>query len=130
MLDTSDRPFALPPDVILDIPVPPSVNRTRRVDYAAAREVEDWKEAADMLLMASGQYRAAKRPRPLDRFELSIILDEQKCALDPDNIIKAAVDYLRRIELIKNDDKRYFRRLTVEWGAAPEGCRLVLRGAA
>ena len=32
-------------------------------------------------------------------------------------------------DMMDNDDKRYLRKLTVEWGAAPEGCRLVLRGA-
>lgn len=128
--DFTDRPFGCPPDIVLDIPVPPSVNRTRKVDHAAARMVEKWKAAADVLLMASGQYRAAKRAPPLDRFELQIILCERQCLLDPDNTIKAAVDYLRRLELIQNDDKRYFRRLTVTWGDAPEGCRLVLRGAA
>jgi hypothetical protein len=44
--------------------------------------------------------------------------------------VKAAIDYLRRVGLIHNDDKRYLRRLVVEWGDAPEGCRLILRGAA
>ncbi len=128
--DVSDRPFALPADIVLDVPVPPSVNKTRRVDPAAAREVEEWKRQADMLLMASGQFRAATRAGPVDRFELTIILSEKKCRLDCDNPVKSAVDYLRRLELIKNDDKRYMRRLVVEWGEAPAGCRLVLRGAA
>jgi len=128
--NVAEVPFALPADVVLDIPVPPSVNRTRRVDPAAAREVEAWKKSADMLLMASGQFRAATRAGLPERFELTIILSEEKCGLDPDNPIKSAIDYLRRLELIKNDDKRYMRRLTVEWGEAPAGCRLVLRGAA
>lgn len=128
--DVSSPPFALPADVVLDIPIPPSVNRTRRVDMAAAAATEDWKRQADLLLMATGQYRAARRAPPLERFELLIILDEKRCRLDPDNPVKAAVDYLRRIELIKNDDKRYMRRIVVEWGEAPEGCRLILRGTA
>lgn len=130
MLDTTDRPFGLPPDIVLDVPVPPSVNRTRKIDFRAAALVEKWKADADAMLMLSGQYRAAKRVPIGDRVELTIILDEQKCDLDPDNSVKAAIDYLRRIELIRNDDKRFMRRLVVEWGYAPEGCRLVLRGAA
>lgn len=128
--DFTDRPFGCPPDIVLDIPLPPSVNRTRRIDHAAAAMVETWKRAADLTLMASGQYRAARKAEPLERFELQIILCEKRCPLDPDNPVKAAVDYLRRIELIKNDDKRYMRRLVVEWGEAPEGCRLILKGAA
>mgnify|MGYP001607902233 CR=1 FL=1 len=127
--DLTDRPFGCPPDIVLDIPLPPSVNRTRKIDYAAAAEVEDWKRRTDLVLMAHGQYRAAKKAA-LDRFEITIILSEQDCPLDLDNPIKAAIDYLRRIELIKNDDKRYMRRIVVEWGEAPEGCRLVLRGVA
>lgn len=130
MLDTTDRPFGLPPDIVLDVPIPPSVNRTRKIDFRAAALVEKWKADADAMLMLSGQYRAAKRVPIGDRVELTIILDEQKCDLDPDNPVKAAIDYLRRIELIRNDDKRFMRKLTVEWGVAPEGCRLILKGAA
>lgn len=130
MLDTTDRPFGLPPDIVLDVPIPPSVNRTRKIDHAAAAEVEKWKAAADVMLMASGQYRAAVRIGVPERFELTIVLDEASCRLDPDNPVKAAVDYLRRIELIRNDDKRYMRALHVIWGEAPEGCRMILKGAA
>lgn len=126
--DVSAPPFLPAPDIVLDVPLPPSVNRTRRIDPAAAGEVERWKKSADMLLMAAGQYRAAKKAA-FDRFEITIILNED-CRLDLDNPVKAAIDYLRRIEVIPNDDKRHLRKLTVVWGEAPEGCRLVLRGAA
>jgi len=124
-IDTSAPPFALPPDVVLDIPVPPSVNRTRRVNHAHSGKVTAWEKAADGLLMASGQYRRARKVP--GRFELKIVLCEQKCRLDADNPVKQAVDYLRRLELITNDDKRFMRKLTIEWGEAPEGCRLILR---
>lgn len=91
------------------------------------RKTNEWKERADAALMASGQFRAAKKIPLADRFELTIILCEKQCGLDADNPVKAAIDYLRRIELIKDDDKRYMRRLVVEWGDAPRGCRLILR---
>lgn len=125
-----DPPFAVAPDIILDVPVPPSVNKTRKLDKRALKAVEKWKHQADVRLMVSGQYRQAKRQKLPVRFELTIILDEQKCRLDADNPIKAAIDYLRRLELIQNDDKRFMRGLHVLWGEAPEGCRLILRGAA
>lgn len=125
-----DPPFAVAPDIVLDIPVPPSVNKTRKLNKAALGEIDDWKAQADRHLMASGQFRAAKRIAIGERFELTIILDEQQCDLDADNPIKCAVDYLKRIELIKDDDKRYMRGLHVLWGEAPSGCRLILRGAA
>lgn len=126
----ADPPFACPPDTVLDVPVPPSVNTTRMVNYKGTRKLEMWKRAADAMLMASGQFRAAKQAGIPDKFELTVILCEQRCRLDADNPVKAAIDYLRRVGLIHNDDKRYLRRLVVEWGDAPEGCRLILRGAA
>lgn len=125
-----DPPFAVPPDIVLDLPVPPSVNRTRKLDMKSLRATNEWKSRCDTALMASGQFRAAKRIKIGDRFELTIILCEKQCRLDADNPVKAAIDYLRRLELIKDDDKRYLRRLVVEWGEAPSGCRLILRGAA
>jgi Holliday junction resolvase RusA-like endonuclease len=107
---------------ILDIPVPPSVNTTRRINRAAQGIHSAWEHQCDVILMASGQFRAAtKFPGP---FELDITLDEQECGKDLDNPTKHAVDYLRRIELITDDSPQYFRRLTVQWGDAPKGCRL------
>ena len=126
---TAQPPFGMPADVVLDIPVPPSVNRTRRIDRSALRKVHGWEGAADSALMASGQYREAKANAPAAAFRLAIILDEKQCRLDPDNIIKHAVDYLRRLELIRDDSPKYFRGLRVYWGHAPAGCRLILRGA-
>lgn len=125
-----DRPFGCPPDTVLDIPVPPSVNATRTLNKAALRKVDAWKASADKRLMASGQYRAAKCTPVGDRFEVKIILCETKCKLDADNPAKAAIDYLRRIELIPDDSPKHMRRLVIEWGEAPEGCRIILRGAA
>lgn len=122
-----DRPFAPPLEAVLDIPVPPSVNDTRKIDRASLRKVDRWKTQADRVLMASGQYREAKRNAMPGPFELTITLCEAKCALDADNPIKAAIDYLRRIELIRDDAPRYMRRLVIEWGHAPRGCRLHLR---
>lgn len=129
-IDFSDPPFGIPPDVILDIPVPPSVNETRKLNKRALKAVDAWKSQCDKALMASGQYRHARNNPVSDCFEVKIILCEQKCRLDADNPIKAAIDYLRRIELIKNDDKRFMRRVVIEWGYAPKGCRMILRGTA
>ncbi len=126
----ANPPFGCPPDIVLDIPIPPSVNATRRVNKAALGKVDEWKCSADALVMASGQYRFAKQNPVGEKFELTIIFDEGKSRLDLDNGVKAAIDYLRRIELIKNDDARYLRALHIVWGKAPEGCRLVLRGSA
>jgi len=124
-----DRPFALPPDpIVLDIPVPPSINITRRSHGPGERALASWRVSADKTLLASGQYRAAKKHPKFSRFELEITLSED-CKLDLDNPIKCAIDYLRRIELIHDDSQKYLRKLTVSWGIAPAGARIVLRSA-
>lgn len=126
-----DRPFGCPLDTVLDIPVPPSVNRTRKVNWAARGVVEAWHIKADTGLMVSGQYQTAKQYRKAKRpCEIKIILSEKLCKLDPDNPIKSAIDYLRRIELIENDTGKQVRKITVEWGAAPKGCRIVISDSA
>lgn len=119
-----DRPFGCPPDTILDLPIPPSVNRTRRINWKAKPELDAWKKAAGNLLMANGQWKRGYRN--IGRYELTVILDEARCKKDPDNILKAAIDILRAFEVIVNDSPKYARRLTVLWGEAPEGMRLVV----
>lgn len=126
--DMSDRPFGCPPDIVLDIPIPPSVNSLRKVDWRAMGRYNAWKSQADMALLASGQYASQKGLAPIVRFELSVILDES-CRCDADNVLKAAIDYLRRIDFILDDGPKNMRKITVEWGTAPAGCRLILRGA-
>jgi Holliday junction resolvase RusA-like endonuclease len=115
---------------IFDVPLPPSVNKSRRLDKSALRAVGSWKQAADLAITANGQYRAARRLAPLERFEIEIILSEQLCRQDLDNPIKAAIDYLRRIELISDDGPQQLRRIVVGWGEAPAGCRMIVKGIA
>jgi Holliday junction resolvase RusA-like endonuclease len=121
----TDRPFAPAPDTVLDVPVPPSVNATRKVNWAGHAKLKEWHASADALITASGQYRSAWRNIP--RYEIAIILDEGRCRKDPDNIVKHAIDYLRRIEVIQDDSPRHARKITIEWGKAPQGCRLVIK---
>ena len=64
----ADPPFACPPDDwVFDIPLPPSVNRTRKVHWAGHRRHEAWRNAAGWHLRAN--------PRRLQRYELTITLD-------------------------------------------------------
>lgn len=126
-----DRPFGCPLDTILDIPVPLSVNRTRKINRAALSDVRDWYAKADAAIMASGQFRTARKHRdPATPCEIKIILSETQCRLDPDNPVKNAIDYLRRLELIENDTGKHVRKITIEWGAAPKGCRIVISDSA
>jgi Holliday junction resolvase RusA-like endonuclease len=110
---------------VLDLPVPPSVNSTRRIDYRSVGRVNKWKELADAAIWANGQFRHAKKD--IQRYELHIVFDEKKCRLDLDNGVKLLIDYLRRINVVKNDDKKCLRRTVIEWGAAPEGVRITVK---
>ena len=110
--------------IVLNLPKPVSVNRTRKVDWSSRNRVLAWISAADNLVMSQGRL-----PNPImGRYEATIILNE-KVAIDPDNGTKGILDYAVRIGLVENDSPKYLRKLTVEFGDAPEGCKLVLRPA-
>lgn len=127
--DVSDAPFR--PDLretVLDVPVPPSVNEVRRVNWTGHRKYVAWKADAGKHLMANGQYRRAQKDIP--RYELTIILNERLCRFDQDNPAKAASDFLKSINIIVDDAPQHCRRTVIEWGddeTAPEGCRLIIR---
>jgi Holliday junction resolvase RusA-like endonuclease len=112
-------------ETVLDLPVPPSVNRTRRVDWAGRADVKRWMMRADQLVTI---FRSLKGNVRMDgQFEATIILSEAHTKMDADNAIKSVIDYARRLELIKDDSPKFMRKITVEWGHAPHGCRLVLK---
>lgn len=107
---------------MLDLPTPLSVNKTRRIDWASKGRIDAWVKSADALVMSKG-----RRPKPLPgRYEATIVLPEDSAG-DLDNLPKMILDYARRIELVVNDSPRYMRRLILEFGDAPEGCRLILK---
>lgn len=123
-VSTVDRPFGLGPRELItsayDLPCPPSVNRTRRMHGPGARLLQSWKDRAGMHIIAMGRRRQIPGP-----FEARITFGEG-ARLDLDNGVKALIDLARWMRLIVDDDRRYLRRLVVEWGHAPEGCRLEL----
>lgn len=49
----SDPPFAPPADIVIDLPAPPSVNRTRKMDFASLRVVNAWKNVANGYVLAA-----------------------------------------------------------------------------
>jgi Holliday junction resolvase RusA-like endonuclease len=123
-----DRPFGVPLDIILDLPPPPSVNRTRRMDFSSLRVVNAWKNVANAyVLAAKGRAINPLRLTKISRFELHIIMSEHHSKIDLDNGLKALIDYLRKIELIEDDSPKHMRRIIVEFGTAPMGCRVTVR---
>jgi Holliday junction resolvase RusA-like endonuclease len=129
--NVSSPPFALPQDVMLDLPIPISVNALRRVDWSSMVRTTEWKRQADALVMV-----AKRRPHnPLkfeniQRFEITLTFDERQTGIDLDNGIKGILDYLVLVEVIENDAPKNMRRLVVEWGEAPTGARATIRPCA
>jgi hypothetical protein len=112
-------------DIRLDLPVPPSVNRTRRINWAGHAAVKRWLKAADALTTAA--WAGGNRPKHvIERFEILLTLDEAQAGADLDNVMKVPIDYLKRLGLIIDDSGKYMRRIVVEWGHAPHGARLIL----
>lgn len=122
-----DRPFGCPPDIVVHLPRPPSVNRIWRSNKAGAGRVsispeyKAWKRSADMLAISMAALRGVKKIQ--GKFEARIIL--KFGAGDLDNRIKGVLDWAQSRELVRNDSDCH--KLTVEYGDAPYGCVLTLR---
>jgi Holliday junction resolvase RusA-like endonuclease len=124
----ADPPFAVAPDIVLDLPPPPSVNRTRKIDWAGKRQLTAFGNVANAyVLAAKGRAVNPLRLVKIPRFELDVVLSEHHTRIDLDNGLKALIDYLKRIELIEDDSPKHLRKLTVTWGLAPHGCRVTIR---
>lgn len=127
----ADPPFAVPPDIVLDLPAPPSVNKVRRVDWSSVRVVKAWQNVANAyVLAAKGRSNSPLRLQKIARFELFIVMSEHHTGIDLDNGLKSLIDYLRKIELIEDDSPKHMRGLHVTWGRAPHGCRVTVRACA
>jgi hypothetical protein len=109
--------------ICLNLPIPPSVNRIRRVDWANNRKRKEYYLRSDLFLTAYGP-----RPAPVRMitgpYELTIQIPE-KSRLDLDNHHKALIDYLVSREFVPSDNPRYLRRFIVEW-ALIEHCRVTI----
>ncbi len=110
--------------MILDLPMPPSVNRIWRRGRGKVVYLDPkyraWRKEADALAM----FRDWRRKRNKGPFMCSIVHNAAKRRGDADNRIKAVLDWLQRAEIIENDSLAEF--VSAEWGNAPEGCRVTL----
>jgi len=61
----------------------------------------------------------------IKRFEIEIVVDES-VNIDLDNNCKSLIDFLRRINLIYDDNPKCMRKLTMTWGAAPAGIKIIV----
>lgn len=124
--NVSAPPFASTAEVVLDLPPPVSVNRSRKIDWAQHKKVTEWIEFADKYMLAA-KARGEIRFDRIPRYELHITLSEDHVDIDGDNGLKLLIDYLRQRDITSNDGKKQMRKLTVEWGYAPAGVRIVVK---
>ena len=117
----------------IDLPPPPSVNRIRRLNKTEMHFYARWLDACSRTVAhqwAQAKLRGVSRPNFGDaRVHVLVQLNEKMKLRDADNALKSCLDYLRRIEIIRDDSKQYVRRITVEWVEpqdAPEGARLTV----
>lgn len=117
-------PFHPPLDIELHLPAPLSVNFTRRMNVAALPKIAAWRREAEALFILSK--RGIGGRKIAGRFEAIVTLNE-KCRLDADNGVKGLIDFARHCGVIEDDSPKYLRKLTVMFGDAPHGAKLVLR---
>jgi Holliday junction resolvase RusA-like endonuclease len=123
----ADPPFACPPDIIIDLPTPPSVNRIWRHNRAGPKRVsispeyDKWKRQADAMALSMAQFRGLKTI--VGPFEAKIVL--KRIRGDLDNRAKGVLDWLQSRAVVADD--KYCERLTLEWGDAPAGCRVTVK---
>ena len=92
--------------IVLEMPIPPSVNRTRRIDWRGHKQKEKWELHAGLFLMAYGPKPLpyGERQQIFGPYELDILLP-RTCRLDIDNPIKNIIDYLVLREFTPDDSQ-------------------------
>lgn len=110
---------------IIELAMPPSLNsiwrmnRERKKMYLSDR-YKTWKRDADNRYLAN-----KKNWLPVKgHFRAYITLDAKRRRGDCDNRIKGLLDWLQRVELIEND--KLCDGVSIDYGHAPEGCRIHL----
>ena len=130
----SDAPFHCPPEKVIDLPYPPSVNKlwksaaalSKHRVYLAPSYVK-WKTHAAALLMSVPRYSALRVVGPFS-IDIDLCPTSKYPRGDLDNRVKAVLDFLQHAAVIQND--KDCQRLLVQWveqSGAPHGCRVTLR---
>jgi hypothetical protein len=113
--------------ITLDLPIPPSVNRTRRVDWAGDKKRRQFYLHVDLHLTAYGP-----RPPPVRLVTGPCILSFEiplTSRVDLSNHCKILEDYLVSREFIGGDDKRHVREIHMKWWNG-DACRVTITGIA
>jgi hypothetical protein len=109
------------PDIVINLPSPLSVNRTRRIDWKNYPLVKEWQRQADALFLL--QKRSL--PPPIQgQYGITITLEDGS-RIDADNTVKLLIDTIRRYRLVVDDDPKRMRHVVIEFGDV-EGCRITI----
>lgn len=122
-VSTADRPFGMPNDIVLSLPIPPSANNlffNRRGGKGRSRSPEylNWQVAAGW------QVKLARQSPITGPVCVSIVVQENP-RRDLDSYCKALIDLLVAHKLIPDDSCKYVREIRISWGKI-EGCRVTV----
>ena len=111
--------------ITLDLPLPPSVNKIRRINWASYADYKRWREDADKCLMLHKQNKQSPILVPCS---VLIEIAYDKLIADPDNILKGLLDYCVSRGFLNDDRKRFLREIILRFTTEPlpEGCRVTL----
>ena len=109
--------------IVLDLPAPISVNRSRRIDWATYPKVKEWQRQADNFFLVQKR----NLPPPITgKYEITLTLKDGS-KLDADNAVKLLIDTVRRFKLVTDDSPEFMRRVVIEFGEVKEGCRVTVK---
>ncbi len=125
-VDTSNPPFALPPEIVLDLPKPPSTNglffNSSGGGRARTAEYRSW------LTEAGWAVRIQRQKNIKGPVKIGIAIEDAGKG-DLDNFCKATCDLLVKHGLIEGDDRSIVRLIGMEWSTSVTGCRVIVRPA-
>lgn len=113
---------------VLTLPFPVSVNKMYATNFKTkrrfpSREYLAWKAACDVEFMR-------QRPKPVPG-QVVVLLELQdfddNVVRDGDNCVKCVFDFLKRVCLIADDNRKIIRRHIVDWNPDVEGVRITIR---
>lgn len=123
-VDSAQKQLA-PTGLILELPLPPSVNRMMAKLGNRSPAIVKWTRLADGYTYQQKRWINQHKITGPFRIHITWTKAEQGKS-DIDNRIKPLLDYLQRIGVIEND--KMCRVMTVSYGETNYGCRVELRG--
>lgn len=138
--DITSPPFALPAEIVVTLPMPPSVNELFFNVSAAQRAAATVQGRSLPGRLKSEKYRSwlnhagwelkAARQQPIHGPVEVAYLVPDKGGCDLGNLEKATTDLLVKHRLIDGDGRKIVRKIQMEWSSEVEGCRITVRACA